>query len=66
MALARGNRTILRDWIEKTAEVSWVPTKGGNTAMVFLGKGIDDAEFCTKLCEERGVVGTEACVETSR
>lgn len=58
MALARTNRTILANWIEKTPGVSWIPTKGGNTALVRLGD-IDDEKFCATLCEKYGVVSTK-------
>lgn len=53
--LARTNRAILADWIEKTEGVHWVPPVGGNTALVYLGDGIKDEDFCASLCETRGV-----------
>ncbi|MCO5589872.1 hypothetical protein L7F22_043841 [Adiantum nelumboides] len=53
--LARLNRGILSDWIEGTEGVHWVPAKGGNTALVYLGDGINDEEFCASLCETKGV-----------
>lgn len=56
--LARTNRQILASWIEATPGVSWVPSKGGTTALVYLGDGIDDEQFCAQLCESKGVVST--------
>lgn len=55
ISLARTNRAILANWIEQTPGVSWIPTKGGNTALVKLGD-IDDEKFCASLCEQYGVV----------
>ncbi|MCO5596175.1 hypothetical protein L7F22_050235 [Adiantum nelumboides] len=55
LTLARTNRTILENWIDETKGVHWIPTKGGNTALVYLGDGIKDEDFCASLCETRGV-----------
>lgn len=57
IALARGNRAILKEWVESPGRgTSWVPTKAGTTALVHLGNCIDDEAFCRALNEERGVV----------
>jgi aspartate/methionine/tyrosine aminotransferase len=64
LQLARTNRQILASWIEATPGVRWVPPKAGTTALVYLGDGIDDEEFCAQLCESKGVVSdSKALIE---
>jgi aspartate/methionine/tyrosine aminotransferase len=58
LQLARTNREILASWIEATPGVRWVPPKAGTTALVYLGDGIDDEQFCAQLCENKGVVSS--------
>lgn len=65
LQLARTNRGILSEWIDHCAgeeqlDVRWVPTQGGNTALVYLGDGVDDVAFCRALAEDKKVVSSAA------
>lgn len=63
--LARANRAMLQKWVETPGRgTSWVPTRAGTTALVYLGQDIDDEAFCRALNEERGVVSP--CKPSSR
>ncbi|UZJ51263.1 hypothetical protein CBS101457_000583 [Exobasidium rhododendri] len=53
--LARTNRQILSTWIASTAGTMWIPPVAGTTALVYLGDGINDEQFCAQLCEGKGV-----------
>jgi len=57
--LARTNRQILSNWIESTSGAEWVPSVAGTTALVYLGDGINDENFCAQLCEGKGVVSLD-------
>ena len=54
--LARTNRAILARWIEATPAVKWVPTQGGTTALLKIGNGLNDEEFCRDLVGNFGTL----------
>lgn len=57
--LAQNNRAILHDWVRDTSKelgTRWSEPQAGNTALIYLGNGVDDAELCASLCEQKGVV----------
>ncbi|KAJ6120886.1 hypothetical protein N7523_005166 [Penicillium sp. IBT 18751x] len=59
LAIAQKNLSLLENFVNRHAGVSWIKPSSGATAFVrFSSKGapVDDVEFCLRLKEKKGVL----------
>ncbi len=56
--LVRANHATLSEWIAQEKRISWVPPRGGTTALLKYDLDLTSRDLCVQLVEETGVMLT--------